>query len=138
MRRLLVLSMLLVAASLLPPAQRSNAGLAACLLNARDTKVAFPGVNYIAYASASCVGEDFQSAQLDLTIDYYDWNEQRWIAQSFFAKQTAENDDFIIAFNFTNVPPYLGVNCRRIQSTFRFIHSGRGQLFTLKSNGECY
>lgn len=130
---------ILVGASVLTPANKSDAGLAACLLTARDAKITFPGVNYVAFASATCLGENFQGAQLDLVLQYYDWGEARWIADSFFGKQVGQNDDFIVAYNFAYADPSIwGINCRRIKATYRFTHSGRHQLFYLNSSGQCY
>jgi hypothetical protein len=72
-RIVLVLGLVLAALSVWP-VPRSNAGLAACLIDAVDQKLNPPLLtfNYFGYAYARCMGEDFESAQVDLTLEYYD------------------------------------------------------------------
>jgi hypothetical protein len=120
------------------PVQESEAGLAACILTARDVDIGGP-FNYLWYAGAACAGEDFEKAHIFADWQYYDWNlETWWNLECCIGSAGETNDEDIIAWGAKNIGPYLGVNCRRIKASFWFEHSGRNQSFTLRSNGECY
>lgn len=143
-RRLYLLLILGFAASafLMIPAKQSEAGLAACILTARDVDISGP-FNYLWYAGAACAGEDFAKGHIFVDWQYYDWNSEAWWDLACCIGSAGEtNDEDIIAWGAKNVPsappPYTGLTCRRIEAFFWFEHSGRFQNFTVRSNGECY
>lgn len=140
MWRFVLILILALSAVFVSPVQQSEAGLAACMITARDVDQVFlfPGVNYVWYATAACIGEDWEKAHISADLQYYDWNEEEWRYLEFAGRATRYDAEDIIAWGAKYVGPYLGINCRRIDAKFFFTHSGRYQDFTVRSNGECY
>jgi len=139
-RRVYLILILGFAASafFMTPAQQGEAGLAACILTARDVDIVFPGFNYLWYAAAACTGEDFEKAHISVDLQYYDWGDEEWRFLQVAGTATEYNDEDIIAWGVNYAGPFLGINCRRINAKFFFTHSGRQQDFTVRSTGECY
>jgi len=142
MWRLVLFLTIAVAAFVAGPVERSEAGLAGCALVARDVDIDVV-FNYLWYAGAGCIGEDFDKGHIFVSLQYYDWNAEEWLELECCVGGAGEtNDQDIFAWGAKYVqpppPPYAGIVCRRIKATFFFNHSGRDQTFRLESNGECY
>lgn len=143
MWRFAIVAALAVFGLLASPVAKSEAGVAACVLGARDMEIGLLGFNYYGYAFADCsVGEDFQKGHISIELQSYDWNAERWTVIQCCWGASENNDNFVAASAAVNVPPapppFLGMNCRRIDALYNFTHSGRHQSFRVQSNHECY
>lgn len=118
--------------------QPSEAGVGSCLQITRDADVDVPPFNYVWFASASCIGENWDGAQINVSLQYYDWDKESWRYLQYAGGASQSSDDDILAWGAQIVEPFQGINCRRVRAGFAFQHSGRSQSFILHSNGECY
>ncbi len=137
MWRLVLLVVLLAFGAIALP-RPAEAGVAGCFLTTRDVDVDVPPFNYVWFASASCIGENWDGAQIFVSLQYYDWGEEKWLYLQYGGGASQPNDDDILAWGAQIVTPFEGINCRRVYVKFAFQHSGRNQSETLQSNGECY
>lgn len=141
MWRVVLVLGLLISAFSISPVRQSEAGLAACMIDAVDQETDFVGLNYFGYAYARCWGEDWQDAAIVLRLEYYDWGQEEWRHLSIANDCRVGSDDFIACWTLADVPSWPGVPgivCRRTHADFVFTHSGRKWPFTEHSNGECY
>ena len=123
------------------PARRSTAHYWACYERAYDNRSTFfPGINYTWFAANACT-ENMEATKATGHIQYYDWTNEEWKDDPDVADTHAieSDDDAIIVFGALNVPPYLGINCRRVRVYFDWVDKDFDVRDSTKySNGECY
>lgn len=120
------------------PLQQTEAHIIGCVQTARDSHLqSIAGFNYGWLAQQLCSG-DADYLYIQAWLQEYNWRRQRWESEAFLAAESESNDDFLMALGVRNVPPYLGVNCRRVKAYFTVQEDGRENRGIIRSNGECY
>lgn len=112
MWRFALLVTLLACAIFVSRPERSEAGVAFCVLAVRDVDIDLFGFNYLYAALASCTGENFDKAHISVHLEYYDWQEERWRFIRDSASASEQDDNEIIAWGAESVGAFQGINCR--------------------------
>lgn len=95
--------------------------------------------NYKYEASTQCA-EKIYYVSVTIYLQQYDWTGRKWVDVRYLAGGGNYNTNF---YNFMTqngfyVPPYNGINCRRIKTYHGVSHDGIQRVFTTYSQGQCF
>ena len=92
------------------------------------------------YAAATQCREEVYYAGVNIRVQSFDWQENKWKDLILNAMGGDYNTNF---YQFASalgvyVPPYHGINCRRIRTIHGVVHDNQERFFTTYSGGQCY
>ncbi len=96
--------------------------------------------NFMYKASTQCVEKIFYIAALTIYLQNYDWSQKKWVDVRTLGGGGVYNNNFysFVTQNGVYVPPYLGINCRRIKTNHGVSHDGINRTFTTYSTSQCF
>lgn len=84
-----------------------------CHWLARDASTEGP-FNFVWVTAIICT-DDTNALKLSPHLQYYDWNGGQWVDLQDLPHTSAIDEDMVAAYGVLTIPPYLGVNCRRVR-----------------------
>lgn len=95
--------------------------------------------NYKYQASTQCA-EKIAYVSVTIYLQNYNWSLNKWVDMKFIAGGGNPNVNFyrFVTQNGVYVPPYSGINCRRIKTYHGVSHDGINRVFTTYSQGQCF
>lgn len=110
-----------------------------CWGHSADYKSSTTG-NYMYTASTQC-SQNVSYITVTIYLQQVNWSTRQWVDVRYVAGSGLYNTNFdsFTSPNGIYVPPYYGINCRRIKTYHGVIdYSGNQQVFTTYSQGQCF
>jgi hypothetical protein len=129
----------MVAASVVA-APRAEAHLVVCVTFASDSKIDPPnplGHNYAWYAATVCP-KPIEQVGVGGALQKYDFRVWRWGFEARLLGSAPENHWLAVTGGTLYVPPFHGINCRRVHSVHSILHHGQLAVGYNSSGSECY